>query len=490
MNRVENWSIVKLNAELENGTSPVRIVEDCLDRILAQNSTIKALAYVDAASALAASQQAECERRMGRTRSPLHGVPIVVTDNIDVEGWPTTAGPLPLDGYIAQKDASCVANLKAAGAVILGKANLHDRRVWDRTDPLNGDPINLMIPDHGTSSSFIGSAAAVAARFCIAAVGTNGGESLRAPTAETSLVSFKPTAGLISMSGVRSLSASFDTVGSLTTTVADARLMTDAMAGRKLPVTGYATRCCTSTLVLGIAPNLYLSDLDPPRVQAFAAYLDRLKQSGTRIVEISLDNTQSLVAAERAIYMYEFASEYRSLIARHPERVEETAQSFYLIAEKVSQSVYQEAMIHREQSKQDFHDRMREVDALLVPMSAGSAPRVVVDMTWGGKDFPSSGFAGHKFRSWANILDMPALTIPVNRGEDLLASIQLATQPGADAPLLDIASALSSSLPNLAPYHLPSSDGLRHGKLSPGPLSLLEYSKNAVDPKTPASVGL
>jgi Asp-tRNA(Asn)/Glu-tRNA(Gln) amidotransferase A subunit family amidase len=168
--------------------------------------------------------------------------------------------------------------------------------------------------------------------------------------------------------------------------------------------------------------------------------------AGARIVEIEADDIEAFVDAGTKIFKYEFASEYRSLIERHPERVGETARSFFVIAEKVGQPIYREAMGLRERFKQDFLDRMSDVDVLMVPTSPGLAPRLSDEMTRVGEEWVSFGFAGHRFRRWANMLDMPALAIPFGCGEDLPASIQLAALPGADAPLLDIAAMLANNL--------------------------------------------
>jgi Asp-tRNA(Asn)/Glu-tRNA(Gln) amidotransferase A subunit family amidase len=446
------WSIAELNTQIDSGLSPVTLVEECLERVSRGNASNNAMIFVDADSALEAAREAAHERGMGRLRGPLHGLPIVVKDMIDVKGWPTTAGSHLFGGHVALADAVCVANLRSAGAIILGKSNLHELTVGGHANPWYGKVVNPLDASCGTGGTSSGSAAAVAARFCIAAIGTDAGGSNRSPAAATGLVGFKPTNGLIDLAGVRATAPSLDVIGPLATTVEDVRLVTEAMAGRKLPsARAYATSGATmSEVVLAVCPALYGSDVDPSIAHALEAWLARLRQAGARVIDMSADGTDAFVGAGLSILQYEFATEYRLLIERNPDLVGEMVRSFLESATRIGRVDYDAALAVRERFRLDFLDRMQGIDALIVPTSPGLAPRLSDEMTRVGREWVGFGMAGGRFRRWANMLGMPAVALPLACGGKLPASIQLAACPGADGPLLALAAALCAD-PELGP---------------------------------------
>jgi Asp-tRNA(Asn)/Glu-tRNA(Gln) amidotransferase A subunit family amidase len=454
MSKSRKWSIVELNKEIENGLSPVAVVEECLQRISTGNASNNAMIFVDADAALDAARQAGRERRMGRSRGPLHGLPIVVKDMIDVKGWPTTAGSRLFDGHIARADAACVVNLRAAGAIILGKANLHELTVGGHANPWYGKVVNPLDASRGTGGTSSGSAAAVAAQFCIAAIGTDAGGSNRSPAAATGLVGFKPTNGLIDSSGVRATASSLDVIGPIATTVEDVRLLTEVLAGQKLPPARPhgAPGLAFSGVGLAVCSDMYGSDIDPSIARGLESWLDRLRRAGASITDISTDGTDAFVEAGLAILKYEFAMEYRRLIERNPELVGDMARSFLESATQIGPADYEAALAVRERFRLDFLARMRGIDVLLVPTSPGLAPRLSDEMTLVGDEWVGFGLAGGRFRRWANMLGMPAVAMPLACGATLPASIQLAALPGADGPLLSLAAALSAD-PELGPAY-------------------------------------
>ncbi|MBN9547575.1 MAG: amidase, partial [Alphaproteobacteria bacterium] len=166
-------SIEALGEEIASGLSPVRIVEACLERIHALNGEIRAMIFVSEAEALDNALQAEREIRSGRRRGSLHGVPIAIKDIVDVKNWPTTGGSRLLGNQVAQDTAACIANLQAAGAIIIGKTNLHELCAGGHDNPWFGKVVNPLDGSRGTGGTSSGSAAAVAAGFCAAAIGTD-----------------------------------------------------------------------------------------------------------------------------------------------------------------------------------------------------------------------------------------------------------------------------------------------------------------------------
>lgn len=446
MQKSEGWSIAELDREIEGGRSPVAIVEECLRRIEAGNERINALIFVDADAALGEARRAERERRAGRRRGPLHGLPIVVKDMIDVEGWPTTAGSRLFAGHTARADAACVANLRAAGAIILGKANLHELTVGGHANPWYGKVVNPLDASRGTGGTSSGSAAAVAARFCVAAIGTDTGGSNRSPAAATGLVGFKPTYGLIDSSGVRPTAPSLDAVGPLAVTVEDARLLTEALTNGKLAKSDgiRAPGPDLSGVVLALCPGLYDCAIDPSIARGIESWLGRLGSRGARLVELSVDGAEAFIEAGLTILKYEFAREYLSPVGLAPQQVGEAARSFLESSAQIDKAEFDAAQAVRERFRSNFLERMQGVDALLVPTSPGLAPRLSDELTRVADDWVGFGLAGGRLRRWANMLGMPALAVPLDCGEALPASIQIAARPGDDRSLLDLAEALTS----------------------------------------------
>jgi amidase len=226
-------------AQLQKYTSQ-SLVEKYLARIQAVDRagpTLRAVIETNP-DALAIARSLDDERKAGRVRGPLHGIPILIKDNIETaDRMMTTAGSLALEGSIAARDSFIAQKLRAAGAVILGKTNLsewanfrstHSTSGWSGRGGLTRNPYAL---DRNTSGSSSGSGAGVAANLCAAAVGSETDGSIVSPSAMNALVGIKPTVGLISRSGIIPISVNQDTAGPMARTVADAAILLTALAG-------------------------------------------------------------------------------------------------------------------------------------------------------------------------------------------------------------------------------------------------------------------
>src|SRR5947209_9285943 len=211
--------------------SPVELTRACLERIERLDPILKAFITIAAESALREAQQAEAEIAKGNWKGPLHGIPLAVKDLVETAGVRTTAGSAVLKDFVPAQDAPMVQRLKAAGAVLLGKLNLHEFAYGGSSMISHfGIVKNPWNPAHITGGSSSGSAAAVAAGLCYGAIGTDTAGSIRLPAACCGIVGLKPSYGLVSTRGVVPLSFSHDHAGPMTRRVTDAALMLQVIA--------------------------------------------------------------------------------------------------------------------------------------------------------------------------------------------------------------------------------------------------------------------
>src|SRR5438309_3251238 len=212
--------------------SPVELMNALLERISRLDPKLHAFIRLDADAALAAARAAEAEIASGRPRGPLHGVPVGIKDIIDVAGLPTTCHSKILIDNIAASDAVCVARLRGAGAIVLGKLSTHEFAIGGPSFDLPWPPArNPWNTDHHPGGSSSGSGSGVAAGLFPMALGTDTGGSVRNPASCCGIVGLKPTYGLVSRRGLLPLLFTPDHIGPMTRTVADNALMLDVIAG-------------------------------------------------------------------------------------------------------------------------------------------------------------------------------------------------------------------------------------------------------------------
>jgi Asp-tRNA(Asn)/Glu-tRNA(Gln) amidotransferase A subunit family amidase len=300
--------ITTLSERVRTGEiSPVELTKACLEEIERTNPTLNAFITVSAESALAASRQAEAEIRRGNWRGRLHGIPIGLKDLIDTRGVLTTAASALFENRIPDADATVVGLLRAAGAVFLGKQNMHEFAYGASSVVSHyGAVRNPWNPDYIAGGSSGGSAAAVAAGLCCAAIGTDTAGSIREPSALSGVVGLKPTYGLVSAEGVFPLSVSLDHVGAITRSVSDAALLLEAMTGA-LPGTyarqlGRPSRARDSAPPpsLGIPRAFFFAELDAEVSHAAERALFVLEGlTGSRVeLDLTVDTDRTLQSGE------------------------------------------------------------------------------------------------------------------------------------------------------------------------------------------------
>lgn len=293
--------------------------------------------------AIADARVLDAERKNGKTRGPLHGIPVLLKDNIDTAGkMQTTAGSLALEGHIAAADAFLVKKLRDAGAVILGKTNLSEwanfrsSRSCSGWSSRGGQTKNPYILDHNPCGSSSGSGVAVAANLCVVAVGTETDGSITCPSAVNGIVGIKPTVGLVSRSGIIPISSTQDTAGPMARTVKDAAIMLGVLAGidpadkitldqekLKTKVTDYTSFLNPEGLKgkrIGVEKK---PQGDNPLLHALQQKaLEVLKQQGATIIEVEyLDEINKLGDAEFEVMQYEFKDGLNRYLANANARV-------------------------------------------------------------------------------------------------------------------------------------------------------------------------
>jgi amidase len=324
-----DWTIGDLNEKMEAGELTARQVADLyLQRIEAVD---KSGPYINSVielnpDALEIADGLDKERAAGKVRGPLHGIPILLKDNIDThDRMQTTAGSLALEGNFAAKDAFIVKQLRKAGALILGKTNLsewanfrgkHSVSGWSSRGGLTRNPHAL---DRSACGSSSGSGAAVAANLCVAAVGTETDGSIICPSQTNGIVGIKPTLGLLSRSGIIPIAHSQDTPGPMARTVADAAILLGAMTGvdaadsatrlsRKRGLSIYAKFLDYDGLQgarIGVARNM--AGKNPRILKIFEHCIEVLKQLGAVIVDpADVPNFDKFGSSELEVLHYEF----------------------------------------------------------------------------------------------------------------------------------------------------------------------------------------
>ena len=230
---VAGFTLAEAAAKIRSrAVASTQLTEACLARIATYNPKLNAFITVLKEKALAQAREMDAEQKAGKLRGPLHGIPIALKDNIDTAGIRTTAASAVFDDRVPDEDAPVTKRLRAAGAVIIGKANLHEFAMGGTSATSYFGPVrNPWALDRNSGGSSGGSAAAVSAELCFGALGTDTGGSIRTPASYCGVVGLKPTYGLVPIRGIIPLTFSLDHCGPITRTVEDAALMLNHLAG-------------------------------------------------------------------------------------------------------------------------------------------------------------------------------------------------------------------------------------------------------------------
>jgi aspartyl-tRNA(Asn)/glutamyl-tRNA(Gln) amidotransferase subunit A len=433
--------------------SSLELTNAALARIERLNPSLNAFITVTAELARKQARAADREIRAGRSRGPLHGLPITIKDNFCTGGVVTTAGSKILRDFDPEGDAVVVARLREAGAVFLGKTNLNEFAYGIHgLNPHYGDVHNPWSLDRTTGGSSSGSAAALAAGIGFGSVGTDTGGSLRIPGSFCGIVGFKPTFGLVSVDGVVPLAESLDHVGPLARTVNDATLMFETIRGEYPHKATRKNDSITKGKKLRIklaVPKNYFFDLVDPEVQSsIDAALEHYESLGARVEEIVLPHLQESVDASTNIGLAE-ASSYHASRGYFPARAADYSydvQRRLKLGLEVTAIEYLAANEVRRKLTADFDKAFERVDAIVAPATTVTAPRIgETELVICGKKVPLRTAAVNANRP-ANFTGHPAIALPCGFSQaGLPIGLQLMAPRWQESKLLGIARAYEQS---------------------------------------------
>ncbi len=430
-----DMTISEASAHIATGAlSPVTLMESLLERIRALESSLKAWVTLDEHGALDAARVAKREIESSGPRGPLHGIPVALKDIYYTRGILTTACTPQYANFVPDYDATSVARLKDAGAIILGKAVT--------TQFASGDPsptINPWHPEHTPGGSSSGSAVAVASRMCPAALGSQTVGSTLRPAAYNGIVGLKPTYGRISTHGVVPLAWSTDTVGILTRSVQDAAIMLQAMAGHDdndpnsstAPLDDYvaAVNAQTTPPRIGVVREFFYDNAQEDVRLHTDGVVDKLRQAGAVIQEVKLSaGFHDHEAARNVVVSVDAAAFHRRMHAANPDDYRPFIRQTIETGLLVSGVDYVQAQRVRQQFRRDAEAMLSDVDVLLTPATPSAAPRDLI--TTGTPVFQGG---------WTSS-GLPAIAIPSGLdGQGMPLGIQLVGAPFAEATLLSAA---------------------------------------------------
>ena len=429
--------------------SPVDLTEACLARIDRHQRAVNAFITVTRDQALMTAREMQAEIRRGMWRGPLHGVPIALKDNIDTAGVKTTAASGVFKDRIPTDDAEVVVRLKRAGAIVLGKLNLHEFALGGTSAVTYYGPVhNPWALDRVSGGSSGGSAAAVAADMCLGALGTDTGGSIRIPASMCGIVGLKPTYGRVSTRGVIPMAWSLDHVGPMCKTVEDTALMLAAIAGHDVrdptsvdaPVPNYsrAIGMQTAKLRVGVARTPFFDALDPEVAKAVAAAIDVVRTLTASVVDVQVPAAGNITDVwNPEIYAY-----HLPWITTTPELYQGATRNLIQGAGKANAATYAQARRQLDVVRREIENVFVSVDVLITPTQRGVAPLITPPPAGSVAAPPGGGLGGLINTAAFDIYGLPTISVPCGfSAAGLPIGLQISGNHFAESKVLAVAHA-------------------------------------------------
>jgi aspartyl-tRNA(Asn)/glutamyl-tRNA(Gln) amidotransferase subunit A len=435
--------------------SPLELVDAALDRIEQLNPALNAFITIVAARARREARAAEREIARGRWKGPLHGIPISLKDNIWTRGVRTTAGSRILTDFIPKTDADVAGRLARAGAILIGKTNLHEFAYGITSNNPHFGPVrNPWNRDRIPGGSSGGSAAAVATGMCFASVGTDTGGSIRIPSSLCGVVGLKPTFGLVSVDGIVPLCTSLDHAGPIARTVADATILLEAIAeqfpkGAQWPDYRKLNRGLPKKLRIGWLEHYFFDRVDTEVLHLIEEAAQVFRSLGAQIVRVPMPRLSDAllpatndIALAEAAYYHESQGYFPARSADYGDDVRKRLEA----GTKVTAIDYLRGRDKKPEAVAEFENAFERVDVILALATPIAAPPIGADEIEiiGEKETVRSALV--RMNRPANFTGHPAISIPCGFTRDgLPVGMQLIGPRWAEARLLAIAAAYESA---------------------------------------------
>ncbi len=426
--------------------SALETTDTCLARIEAGNARLNAFILVMADEARHQAREADREIAAGRDRGPLHGVPMSIKDLVDMRGTATTAASRLRTRHVAEHDAPIVVHLRRAGAVVVGKTNLHEFALGTTSeDSAFGPARNPHDETRSPGGSSGGSAASIVAGMALASVGTDTGGSIRIPAAACGTVGLKPTYGEVSADGVVPLARSLDHVGPLTSSVADAYLVYHALLGNEV------TRPLVAAPLGGLrlaVPRPYFCDvLDDEVRTAFEAALDRLRAAGAHVREVEIRHARDIASVYLHIGLAEAAAYHATTIDEQPDSYTAPVRLRLEMGRHILAEDYVRAQIGREVLRREVDAALANYDALVLPTLPIPAPLLGANSVMIGATKEPVRSLMLRLTQLFNLTGHPAISLPCGHTSNgLPCALQLAGARMQTDALLGVALACETAL--------------------------------------------
>ena len=447
-------SAADLGRRLRQGEiSPVEIVEAHLSRIRATEPTLNSFITLLPDQAMAAARQAERDIQAGRYRGPLHGIPVALKDLYHTGGVRTTSGSRLFDTHIPAQDCTVAARFRQAGAILLGKLNMHQFAYGPTGEnPDYGPTRNPWNPERITGGSSGGSGSAAAAGQCPITTGSDTGGSIRIPAALCGIVGLKPTYGRVSRHGLTPLAWSMDHPGPMTRTVEDAALTLNLIAGHDpqdpasadRPVPDYAAALTGDLRGLRIAaPRQYFdAPLAPEVRQSVNQALTLLESLGAEIREVDFPEFQDAASISTTMLMAEASAAFRDLLQTDAPRIYEPVRLRLEAGLFISAADYLRAQQARSVFDRAARRLLTDADLIAGPAAPVTAPPLLQQQVQAGEHQLGVVAALTQYTRPYNISGFPAISVPCGFSPDHLPiGLQLAARPFDEAAALRAAHA-------------------------------------------------
>lgn len=426
--------------------SPVELTRACLDRIAATNDELRAFITVTGERALADAARAEKDIAAGHYRGPLHGIPVSVKDLVDVAGTPTTSGSR-VPPRMPLHDAPVVGHLVRAGAIIVGKTNLHEFAFGTTSDETAFGPVkNPHDRARSAGGSSAGAAVALVEGMCYGSVGTDTGGSIRIPAAACGVTGLKPMRGEISSGGIVPLSATLDHVGPMARTVEDTALMFHAMLDGEPRIDRLPAEA-VAPLWLGVPVPYFFDKLDDEVVRLFGEARAALERGGYTVSDVVIEHAERTADVYLHIVLPEAGWYHAPLLDAHADKYSPGVRvrlemGRYILAEDYLRALHARVALGRAVDK-----ALEGLDGLLLPALAIAAPPLGAASVSVGRSQEPVRAMMLRLTQLFNITGHPAIVLPCGTGRDgLPRAIQLVGHRGGTERLLAMAAAVERQI--------------------------------------------